>query len=146
MVASRFIILQMTESFYGRETLNLTDILMKELPSILNWALDGRERLKHRGIFVQPKSAANSVQELENLSSPIIAFVRDRCVIGPEYEVLSASLYGEWKAWCEGQGQTYIGNKASFGRDLNAAVPKLRKVQHRINGSRLWHYQGIDIE
>jgi hypothetical protein len=39
-LASRMIILNTPESFYGRENHDLTDNLMEELPGIFNWALD----------------------------------------------------------------------------------------------------------
>ena len=56
-LASRFIILAMTRSFYGEEDHGLDDRLTTELPAILNWSLDGLERLTNRGHFLQPESA-----------------------------------------------------------------------------------------
>ena len=40
-LASRFIILLLRNSFFGKEDLGLTDRLMKEMPGILKWSLDG---------------------------------------------------------------------------------------------------------
>ena len=40
-LAGRFILLSLTESFYGREDPGLTDKLLSELPGILNWAIAG---------------------------------------------------------------------------------------------------------
>jgi putative DNA primase/helicase len=48
-LASRMIILNTPESFYGRENHDLTDDLMEELPGIFNWALDGLDRLRGQG-------------------------------------------------------------------------------------------------
>jgi putative DNA primase/helicase len=81
-LASRFIILKLIKSFYGREDLALTDKLLKELPGILNWSIDGWHRLMEFGHFKQPKSALDEVQEFEDLASPISAFLRERCEIG----------------------------------------------------------------
>jgi putative DNA primase/helicase len=144
-LASRFIIMRMTTSFYGREDQCLTNRLMKELPGILNWALDGRDRLQERGFFLQPKSAASAVQELEDLSSPISAFVRDRCVVDPAEIALIASLYSAWKSWCEEQGRDYTGTVATFGRELNAALPGLDVVQPR-EYNRKRCYQGVGLQ
>ena len=44
-LAGRFILLSLTESFYGREDPGLTDKLLSELPGILNWAIAGWARL-----------------------------------------------------------------------------------------------------
>ena len=44
-LASRFVTLVSSRSFYGKEDTGLTEKLLAELPGILNWALDGAERL-----------------------------------------------------------------------------------------------------
>ena len=44
-LAGRFILLSLTESFYGREDPGLTDKLLTVLPGILNWAIAGWARL-----------------------------------------------------------------------------------------------------
>ena len=142
-VASRFIILRLVNSFYGREDLTLTDQLLTELPSILNWSLKGWQRLKERGYFRQPASAAQAVQEMEDLSSPISAFLRQRCRIGPECIVEAATLFEAWNEWCKSQGRDHPGTVQTFGRDLRAALPALAISQHRINAAIRRFYDGI---
>jgi putative DNA primase/helicase len=144
-IASRFIILRLVNSFYGREDKTLTDRLLTELPGILNWALAGWRRLKTRGHFVQPASAAQAVQEMEDLSSPIGAFLRDRCLIGPQCTVEPAKLFEAWNEWCKSQGRDHPGTVQTFGRDLRAAVPALSISQPRDGIERLRLYQGIRL-
>lgn len=48
-LASRFLVLTMTNSFYGKEDLELANRLLAELPGILNWARGGYLRLRERG-------------------------------------------------------------------------------------------------
>ena len=129
-LASRFILLQFDRSFYGHENPTLTDELLEERPGILNWALDGFERLVARGRFVQPDSAKEALREMEDLGSPMAAFVRDRCTLGP-HEVSVDALYEHWKIWCTENGRDRPGTKQTFGRDLRAAVPGLRIRQPR---------------
>jgi putative DNA primase/helicase len=136
-IASRFIILRLVNSFYGREDLTLTDRLLIELPGIFNWALDGLRRLKWRRHFVQPDSAMQAVQEMEDLSSPISAFIRERCCIGAEYGVETNRLFEAWTAWCKTQGRDHPGTVQTFGKDLRAALPALAIVQHRAEEGRL---------
>ena len=50
-LASRFIVLALKNSFYGREDPRLFDRLEPELSGILTWALDGWDRLDSRGYF-----------------------------------------------------------------------------------------------
>jgi putative DNA primase/helicase len=144
-LASRFIMLQFSVSFFGRENPNLTDELLEDLPGILNWSLDGLERLRARGRFMQPAAALEALQELEDLGSPTAAFVRDRCTVGAGHEVLVDALYDAWKGWCSDQGRDHPGTKQTFGRDLRAAVPGLRMTKPRTGEERIRKYQGIAL-
>jgi putative DNA primase/helicase len=120
-LASRFVVLTMTESFLGREDLGLMGKLLTELPGILNWALNGLARLRTRGRFEMPQSSLEQIQVLEDLSSPVKAFLRERCVVGPTETVRVKSLYGAWRDWCEAEGHTASSNIA-FGRSLRGVV------------------------
>ena len=113
-LASRFVLFVLTKSFYGGENPELTDELLTEAPSILNWALEGLDRLMARGYFVNPDSGADAYQQLEDLSSPISAFIRDRCVVGRQTVKVDA-LWAAWKTWCEEDNRP-PGTKAVFGR------------------------------
>lgn len=121
-LAGRFVTLRLTESFYGKEDTGLTDRLLNELPGILNWAIDGWRRLHDRGHFLIPQSVQDVVQEIEDLSSPVSAFVRDECVVGPGHRVGVDVLYEAWRRWCEQEGRQVVSTKQTFGRDLAAAV------------------------
>jgi P4 family phage/plasmid primase-like protien len=94
-LASRFIILTLTKSFYGHEDHGLTERLKGDLPGILNWAIAGWRRLQARGHFVQPSSSKQAVRTLEDLASPINAFIRERCVAGPGQTVPVDDLFKE---------------------------------------------------
>lgn len=122
-IASRFVILVLTNSFYGSENPRLTDELVAEAPGIFNWALEGLDRLNARGHFKQPTVSKNAVRQLEDLASPVSAFVRDRCHIDdPGAVVNKDELWKAWKTWCEDEGAR-PGIKSVFVRDLRAAVP-----------------------
>ncbi len=144
-LASRLILLNLTESFYGREDLGLKARLLAELPGILNWSIEGWQRLRERGHFEQPKTSSDLLQDLADLASPISVFIRDRCVVGPHAEVPCDVLYEDYRAWCDRQGRKPT-TKATFGRDLRAAVPGLKTVQHDTDvkkGQRF--YKGIEL-
>jgi putative DNA primase/helicase len=91
-LASTFIPLVLTKSFYGSENPLLTDDLLTEAPAIFNWALEGLDRLNQRGYFLNPDSAKDAIQQLEDLSSPISAFIRDMCLVG-NHEVEVETLW-----------------------------------------------------
>ena len=126
-LAGRFLVLRLTESFYGSEDPTLTDQLLEELPGILLWAIDGWKRLTARGRFHQPTSAAEAIRDLEDLASPVGAFVRECCIVGAGCRVDVDNLYRAWKAWSEQEGRTSAGTKQSFGRGLTAAAPGVKR-------------------
>ena len=145
-LASRFVIMQMTRSFYGCEDKGLTARLLPELPGILNWAIAGLDRLNARGHFVQPASALEAIAELEDLASPIGAFLKATCRVGPEHSVSCDNLHVAWLAWCREQGREHLGTKQTFGRDVRAAVPGLATRQVRMpDGERVREYQGVAL-
>jgi putative DNA primase/helicase len=144
-LASRFVLLVLSKSFYGREDPKLTDTLLQEAPGIFNWALEALAKLVTRGYFVQPASAREALRHLEDLSSPVGAFVRDVCVTSPAFEVDKNVLFAKWKTWCEEEGRSRAGTKAVFVRDLRAAVPGLTPVRPREGDRRRRMLQGIDL-
>jgi len=142
-LASRFIVLTLQRSFFGREDHALTDRLLVELPGILNWSLLGLARLRDRGHFEQPESSAEAIRDLEDLGSPISAFIRDKCHVEPGAEVECGRLFGLWKDWCADQGRAHPGTAQSFARDLKAAVPGISTGDRRKGGERWRVYVGI---
>ena len=146
-LASRMIILRLTESFLGREDPKLTNRLQKELHSILLWAIEGWRRLQAREHFIQPDSGKEMLVELENLASPVGEFVRECCQVGPEFQISRSSLFRLWMKWCEEHNQPHAGDRSTFGRDLRTVVPKLINRQHRDeHGKKNWYYEGIGSE
>ena len=144
-LTSRLIILRFTRSFYDREDTGLFDRLSRELPGILRWAIEGWDRLRRRGRFVQPRSAGDLVAAMDELASPISVFLEDRCVLDPRDCVPVAALYEAWRSWCQEHGRDAIGDEQSFGRDLHAAIPGLTKSRHRRDSVRVPHYNGIRL-
>jgi putative DNA primase/helicase len=143
-LASRFVMLVLTKSFYGSENPKLTSELLAEAPAIFNWALEGLDRLNQRGYFINPDSGNDAIQQMEDLSSPISAFLRERCIVG-RHEVPVDTLWSAWKTWCS-EDNRHPGTKAIFGRDLRAAVPTLKKRRPRADdGERDHVYQGLGL-
>ena len=144
-LASRFVILRMMQSFYGKEDLALGNKLEPELPGILCWAIEGWKRLTMRGYFVPPASSADAQRELEDLGSPIGAFLRDCCLIAPGYSVDTVTIYQAWCDWCREQGRTHFGTAQTFGSDLRAAAPGVKSSQPSVNGKRFRQYEGVKL-
>jgi putative DNA primase/helicase len=148
-LAGRFIIFLFQNSFYGREDTKLSEKLEVEISGILNWAIKGYRRLNERGHFVQPGNAAEVMDEIETLGSPIRAFLRDRCDVGPKKEVDAETLYHVYLSWAEANRQK-TPNKEWWARELRAAVPGLKSYRpHKKNDAkgdkRELRYRGVGL-
>jgi len=145
-LAGRLILLRLTRSFYGCEDLGLFDRLIPELPGIFLWACKGWQRLRERGHFIQPQTGIELIENLEELSSPVLAFVRERCRIEePGLEIECKALFNAWAEWCKSVGRKEPGTSSSFARDLRAACPLVSTRQTRVDGIPARFYTGIDL-
>lgn len=143
-IVSRMVLLETRRSFLGNEDLALTDKLLDELPGILLWAIDGWKRLRERGRLVQPDSGFESLAELNDLASPVSAFLADCCVVDVVEVTPKDELFEAWKSWCEKAGRgKFVGTSASFGRDLLAANTLVRSRRIGPRGERLHVYDGV---
>jgi putative DNA primase/helicase len=134
-IVTRFVPMMLTESFYGCEDIRLQEALNAELSGILNWALDGLERLTAAGRFAQCPQADAALRTMEDLASPERAFARDQCILAPNESVPSQDLYRAFCVWVEQNGARRISD-AEFGRNLFAAFPG------RVRGGRAWSGDG----
>jgi len=144
-LANRFMLFKFTQSFLGKEDMGLTGKLLKELPSIVLWALDGLERLQKRGYLLRPKSSQELADDMVEQTSPMSAFVAEKCIVGAGNGCDRDDLFAVWKTWCSDQGRDHPGTKVSFGRQLSAAFPGIRRSQPREAGTRLNLYSGIRL-
>jgi putative DNA primase/helicase len=144
---SRFIAWQMRQSFFGREDLNLTAKLFGERPGILNMALDGLDRLRDKGQFIQPSTGAEMAKELEGLASHITLFVADDCVVGPDQEARVDELFEAWSWFCDRKRIRYFLEEEQFSQKLKANVHTIIRGRPRSGGpSRPTVFRGIGLK
>ena len=82
---------------------------------------------------------------MDDLASPIAAFLRERCIVESEATASVASLYETWRSWCQEHGRDAVGDEHSFGRDLHAAIPALSTTRPRTPTGRQRLYKGIRL-
>lgn len=70
-IATRFIVLKLLRSWLGNEDETLGERLEGELGGILNWSLEGLDRLGRNRRFTVPGSTTDAAIELAELSSPV---------------------------------------------------------------------------
>lgn len=146
-MASRFLLLRMRNSYYGKEDIELASRLLGELSGILLWAIKGWDRLQMRGRFIEPADSEEMAEELEDLSSPIKAFVKDECVVKPHATVTVSELFRVWQVWCNQTGREHPSDIQRFSANLRAAFPQLNKPrQIRQCGARIRVFDGIRLK
>ena len=120
-----------------------------EGPGILNWCLDGWERLTRRGYFVKPLTVVEASQDFQ-LSSDICALFIEECMdrdpqpLAPTMRERSGDLYKSFKQWALDNGHKPLSNhraaerwqalglerrsihgqKYYFGAELNENAPR----------------------
>jgi putative DNA primase/helicase len=127
-LASRLIIMRFTRSFCDREDSGRFDRLSRELPRILLWALAGWQRLRRQGPVMQPQSGRELLAAMEELKSPISAFLDDRCVLDPREIVSVATLYKVWRSWCQEHGRDAVGVSHRLAPTCTRRVPVCPKA------------------
>lgn len=142
-IVSRFIFLKFNQSFLGREDQALTSKLTAELPGILNWALDGLDDLGD-GPLLQPLSAMEDIEAMEDLASPIGRFVRERCELGGKFSVDKDVLFDAFTNWSKRRNLASVSD-AIFAKMLRAACPRVRAGRPRSGEARRHVFVGIKL-
>ncbi|MFD5590413.1 phage/plasmid primase, P4 family [Streptomyces griseorubiginosus] len=144
VIARRFVLLNMTVSWLGREDPTLFDRLTAEMPGILNWALEGLVRLQRTGRITEPASSREAVTTMQDTASPTSAFIRERCTTGPTCSVPVDTLWAIWREWAE-DNNVRPGTKQIFGRNLLSVIPQLTLTRPREGETRTRTYSGIAL-
>lgn len=144
-LSSRFLVLTLVKSFYGQEDTKLAErIIQNEMPGVYLWALEGWRRLQASGKFTEPESCRLAKLEMEDLGSPVAAFLREKCKLESDTWATTDDLFTAWKSWCEEEGRTFTGTKGGFGKDLHA-VTGIKKIEKMMAGDRFKIYPGIRL-
>ena len=144
-ISDRFIFLETTQSFYGKEDHTLNQRLMNELPGILNWALAGWFCLKKRGYLFEPDSSVRVRTESRQIGSNVIAFKEKACRVGSELYTRPKDLYEAFCTWCEHDGSRPM-KQGIFKREFQDAFPEHRCTKRRAGGSDngIWIYPDVE--
>jgi putative DNA primase/helicase len=110
----------------------LRDKLMYELPGILNWALEGLQRLwANGGQFTYSYAAEEFLREYEEESNPVKQWIKERTIPASEPMTSARLLYADYAEWCKDSGRQAF-NETNFGKELK----RLRVQAKRSNGTK----------
>jgi|GEM_PF-1226560 len=124
---------------------HLFDELEAELPGVLNWALEGLDRLREQGHFSGDLPPAETQAKWRSWGESIERF-KERCLdddaaataVAPKRDVFDA-----YRTFCESEGIP-AESKHKFGREMmsDSGVGERQKT---IDGKRVWCYTGVDL-
>ena len=105
---------------------------------ILNWALEGLERLRARGRFEIPADVEEATTQFRENNDVPALFVADRCIVDADAREKGGVLYSEYRQWCEDNG-----HRAQSSTRLADDWQRLGFERKRIKGSS--YYQGVRV-
>ena len=145
-MANRLLILPFNISFLGREDITLKSRLMKELPGICNWAIEGLERLRKNNRFTEPTASIVERQEIMDQQAPLMAFVRDCCELLPDSVTHTEQLYQYYKMWKMSEGGVTM-TKTAFSRAFKSMLRgRVVKDVVSVNGERANGFRGVKLK
>ena len=98
----------------------LRDKLLKELPGILRWAVEGCSGWRKDGLGM-PQTMIEEVDSLFESMDVLGEFIDSECELHPGRRVESGVLWRAYRAWCEANGRTPAFKDARpFARNLAA--------------------------
>lgn len=92
---------------------SLRDTLIRELPGILNMALNAYAKAIAKG-FTMPKSCIEARDEWHTEADQVSQFIDDECVRDDKKEVQAQLLYGSYREWARESGTQQILTMKSF--------------------------------
>ena len=114
-----------------------------ELSGLLNWALEGLNRLLERGHFLQTKTTEEMRQFYQELANPELAF-RNNCLTENSEAMLSKDqVYNAYSNFCKMKGLVSV-SKQNFTTELTKHI-YLEQSQKTIDGSRVRVWLGCDL-
>lgn len=154
----RWISIQTVKGHLGSEDTTLEERLKTELSGILNWALDGLDRINANNAFTEAESGIEIAAIQSEGASPYKEFGEEMCVVdesGTDTDCFTTKteLAAHFAAWSEqnGYGEEGSGmrmNIPAFTRRLKAAYPHVQTTnqKRRINGRLVPVYAGIKVK
>lgn len=120
-------------------------VFRKELPGILNKALEGLKRLKSRGKFKTPEKSKIASEEYKNQNSPARLFFSEYVEHSESGQVLVGEFYDCYKNWANKNGYLPLNNSA-FGKELKRIFRSVEKERPGTGKSRKTFYKGIQFK
>ncbi len=105
-----------------------TKIINDELPGVLNWVIEGLDRLLKEKSFTKCTASEEALESYKKESNNILLFVEESGLIPHETSFrTTGEIYAEYKSWCEDIGYRSV-SKNIFSKELKALGFEYAKI------------------
>jgi P4 family phage/plasmid primase-like protien len=109
-------------------------IIENELDGILNWMLEGLNRVLQSKQLTIPVSSENALKEYKVENNSVLQFVKDQCKLDENERTDRTDLYSAYTKWCDVSGIKLKVNATTFYKTVKSEFDLEEK---RSNGSKL---------
>ena len=146
----RVLIIEFGETFtqdLGNRIIDIEDLWLKndeERSGVLNWMIEGLERLRKNDGFTITKSMKENILKFQQVSDPNGAFITERCVLDSESFILRTILYEEYKEYCEPLN-TNSDSLRAFYKYIRE-LPRVKEEKKVVDGVQERVFSGINLK
>ena len=135
----RWVLIEFEKQFFPEDPHTIPqDILMeritedKELTGLLNWAVEGFERLFNQGHFTRPEKSKEIEKKWIRETDSLKAFVMDYCEEDRNCRVIKKEFYNAYTDFCGVEGLPVV-EENTVGRNLPSYIPYVSTKQPKID-------------
>ncbi|MBS1854337.1 MAG: hypothetical protein JST11_03145 [Acidobacteria bacterium] len=125
-------------SFEGREDRTLKEAMLRELPGVLAWAVEGCLRWQEDGLLF-PETVCQATAEWRGESDRVARFLDERCARGEFLGVRARALYSEYRRWAGEAGEEPMSERSFCQRIAAMGFERKRR------GDGSW-YCGVGLK
>jgi P4 family phage/plasmid primase-like protien len=124
----------------AQQITTLAEKLKKELPGILNWALEGLRNLNAAGRFTVPANSRELIEQYRQDSNPARAFLLENYESTNNGDIVPCEdVYRQYRGWCEGNGHQPLSN-GLFGKEVKRVYPDIERNRPGSGNARNYVY------
>ncbi len=125
---------------------NLPAILEAESAGILNWMLDGLDRLEKNQGFTDKTDITEIRNHYKRGSNTVYCFAEDKCTVVQGSFILKREIFRLYAQYCLDNSFSSIG-RSKFYEQLQAAIPVITGEKRKLGGLGTVHvYLNLEVE
>lgn len=117
----------------------------EELSGLLNWAIEGLQRLLENSTFTTSKSRADIERDWIAQTDSFKLFIDEETKFNPESEIPKEHFYNMYNAFCIENDITNIA-ASEVGKKMPVYLQGVRKSHPNINGKQTWCWKGVEVK